>query len=44
MAFPDARLYEVRGDRIEAARYDELEHVRTMHDFLSAPDAFLRHL
>ncbi|MEX2536885.1 MAG: AAA family ATPase [Trueperaceae bacterium] len=44
MAFPDARLYEVRGDEIKAAQFDELEHVRTMRDFLDAPEAFVRYL
>lgn len=44
MAFPEARLYEVRGEEIEAAEFDELEHVRTMRDFLEAPEIFLRHL
>lgn len=44
MAFPDARVYEVRGEEIVAAEFDELEHVRTMRDFLEAPEAFLRHL
>lgn len=44
MAFPGARLLEVRGSRIVPAHFDELEHVRTMRDFLSAPEAFLRHL
>lgn len=44
MAFPGARLYEVRGEQIVRSEYDELEHVRTMRDFLAAPEAFLRHL
>ncbi|MEX2540961.1 MAG: AAA family ATPase [Trueperaceae bacterium] len=44
MAFPGARLYEVRDEEIVRAEYDELEHVRTMRDFLAAPEAFLRHL
>ena len=44
MAYPGARVYEVRGEQVVAAEFDELEHVRTMRDFLEAPDAFLRHL
>lgn len=44
MAFPGARLYEVRGEEIVEAEFDELEHVRTMRDFLEAPEAYLRHL
>lgn len=44
MAYPGANLLEVRGEEIVAAEFDELEHVRIMRDFLSAPGAFLRHL
>lgn len=43
MAFPGARVLEVRGEQIVEAEFDELEHVRTMRDFLETPEAFLRH-
>ena len=44
MALPEARLYEIRGDALAQAEFDELEHVRMMREFLEAPDTFLRHL
>jgi predicted ATPase len=44
MAFPEARILDFDGGRIHPARYDELEHVRLMRDFLQDPDAFLRKL
>ncbi|SIT89245.1 AAA family ATPase [Edaphobacillus lindanitolerans] len=44
MAYPDADLYEIRDGRLEAASFEEIEHVRMTKDFLDAPDRFLRHL
>ncbi|HEX7002601.1 MAG TPA: AAA family ATPase [Trueperaceae bacterium] len=44
MAYPGARVYEVRGADVVAAEFDELEHVRTMRAFLDSPEAYLRHL
>lgn len=44
MALPGARIYEIRGERLVATAYDDLEHVRTLRDFLAAPEAFLRNL
>jgi predicted ATPase len=44
MAYPGARLYELRGDSMVATAFDDLEHVRTLRHFLEAPEAYLRHL
>lgn len=44
MACPDARLYELQGERIVPAVFDEVEHVRTLRSFLADPEAYLRHL
>jgi predicted ATPase len=44
MALPGARIYEIQGERLVATAYDDLEHVRTLRDFLDAPEAFLRNL
>jgi predicted ATPase len=44
MAFPDATILNFEGDQIRTARFDDLEHVRLMRDFLQDPQAFLRNL
>lgn len=44
MAYPGARIYELRPDGFAAATFDELEHVQTLRAFLAAPEAYLRHL
>lgn len=44
MAIPDALIYEIRDGRLEPTAYDDLESVRTMREFLSAPERFTRHL
>jgi predicted ATPase len=44
MAFPDASILDFNGGQIHPARYEELEHVRLMRDFLQDPQAFLRNL
>ena len=44
MACPDATILNFDGGIIREVPYDELEHVTLMRDFLSNPDAFLRHL
>jgi len=44
MAFPDASLLDFDGGQIHPARFEELEHVRLMRDFLQDPQAFLRNL
>lgn len=44
MAYPGAEIFHFSEGRIERARFDDLEHVRLMRDFLNNPDAFLRNL
>ena len=44
MAFPGATLLNFDGGEIRPARYEDLEHVRLMRDFLQDPEAFLRNL
>lgn len=44
MAYPDATILDFDGGEIHPARYDELEHVRLMRDFLKDPQAFLHNL
>jgi predicted ATPase len=44
MAFPDAAILDCDGGQIHPARFDDLEHVRLMRDFLQDPQAFLRGL
>jgi len=44
LAFPGAAIWSFDEPPIRAVRWDDLEHVRLVRDFLNAPDAFLRHL
>jgi predicted ATPase len=44
LAFPDAAIWSFDEAPIRRVGYDELEHVRLTRDFLSNPEAFLRHL
>ena len=44
MAFPDATILDFDGGKIHPERYDDLEHVRLMRDFLKDPQAFLHNL
>jgi len=44
MAYPGATILDFDGGGLHPARYDELEHVRLMRDFLQNPQAFLRNL
>jgi len=44
LAFPGAQILQVDAEGVREARYDDLEHVRLMRDFLANPGAFLRHL
>jgi len=44
MACPGATILNFDGGSIRQAKYDELEHVTLMRDFLTNPDAFLRYL
>ncbi|HEX7541291.1 MAG TPA: AAA family ATPase [Anaerolineales bacterium] len=44
MAFPGATILNFDRGAIHSARYDELEHVRLMRDFLQDPQTFLHNL
>lgn len=44
MAIPGARIFAFDGGEIRTVRFDELEPVALVRDFLQAPDRFLRHL
>jgi len=44
MAFPGALLYELTGEGPRKTRWDDLEHVRVMREFLNAPELVLEEL
>lgn len=44
MAYPGALIYEIREGKLRPTGYDDLEAVRTMREFLAAPERFTRHL
>lgn len=44
LAFPGAAIWSFDDPPIHPVRWDSLEHVRLVRDFLNAPEAFLRHL
>jgi len=44
MAYPGASLYEIREGGLYRTEFDDLETVRTLRDFLAAPERFTRHL
>jgi predicted ATPase len=44
MAFPGASILNFDGAEIHPAKFEDLEHVRLMRDFLQNPQAFLRNL
>ena len=44
VALPDAAILSFDREPLGEVAYDELEHVRLTRDFLSRPEAFLRHL
>jgi len=44
LAYPGATIYNFTDGRIEAAKYDDLEHVSITRDFLNNPQAYLRYL
>ena len=44
MAYPGATILNFDGGMIHKSRFEELEHVRLMRDFLQDPEAFLRNL
>jgi predicted ATPase len=44
LALPDSQILQFANGRLEGVKYDQLEHVQLMKDFLNNPDSFLRHL
>ena len=44
MAYPGAKIFNFEGGEIHPARFEDMEHVRLMRDFLNNPEAFLRNL
>lgn len=44
LAFPDSQILFFSEGRIREIKYNQLEHVQLMKDFLNNPDSFLRHL
>ncbi|MGA2503529.1 MAG: heme ABC transporter ATP-binding protein CcmA [Anaerolineales bacterium] len=44
MAYPEATILNFDGGEIHPERYENLEHVRLMRDFLQNPELFLRNL
>lgn len=44
MAYPGAAIIELKEGRPQRVTFDDLEHVKLLRDFLTAPEAFLRHL
>jgi predicted ATPase len=44
LAYPQATIYNFGDGSIEAAKYDDLEHVQITRGFLNNPDSYLRHL
>jgi predicted ATPase len=44
LAYPGAVLYSLDGDSVDEIAYRETEHYLVTHDFLNAPERFLRHL
>jgi predicted ATPase len=44
LAFPEAQILQFADGQIQEVQYSQLEHVNLTRDFLSNPEAFLRHL
>jgi predicted ATPase len=44
LAFPGAAIWSFDGGMVHLVPYEQLEHVNLTRDFLSNPQAFLRHL
>jgi predicted ATPase len=44
MAYPGAEILRFDNGHIASVKFDDLEHVRLMRDFLQDPEAFLRNL
>ena len=44
MGFPDATLYQVQDDGMQAVAYKETDHYRVTKTFLDNPEYYLRHI
>ena len=44
LAYPGAKILEVKNDQLQETPYDQLEHVQFTKSFLENPQRFLRHL
>lgn len=44
MTFPGAEIYELSGDGIRPARYQDTEHFQVTKQFLNAPERMIRYL
>ena len=44
LAFPGAQILQFHEGTISEVKYNELEHVNLVRDFLANPEAFLKHL
>ncbi|RBL89945.1 AAA family ATPase [Chitinophaga flava] len=44
MGIPEAQLYEIQEEGIQPVEYQETEHYRITHSFLSNPGSYLRYL
>ncbi len=44
MAFPDAEIYEIREGVLNLIKYEDIESVQLMKDFLQSPKVFLERL
>ena len=44
MAYPDATIFQLDGEGLREVAYEDTEHYTITRDFLTNPEAFLRHL
>lgn len=44
MAYPGALIYQLEGASLQRTAYDDLGHVKTLREFLAAPQVYTRHL
>lgn len=44
MAYKDAQIYEMSGNKINSVKYSDIESVRFLRSFLNNPDKYLRYI
>lgn len=44
LSYPEASIYQLSADGVEAVNYDDVDHVAITRDFLTSPKTFLRSL